>query len=46
MRIDFEKIDKKLRYKLMTAAIIPRPPALVTTVDAKGTPKCRAILLF
>ena len=37
MRIDFDQIEKKLRYKLMTAAIIPRPPALVTTVDARGT---------
>jgi len=37
MRIDFDQIDRKLRYKLMTAAIIPRPPALVTTIDAGGT---------
>ena len=33
MRIDFAGIDRKLKYKIMTAAIIPRPPALVTTVD-------------
>ena len=36
MKIDFADIDRKLKYKLMTAAIIPRPPALVTTVDANG----------
>lgn len=36
MRIDFADIDRKLKYKLMTAAIIPRPPALVTTIDADG----------
>lgn len=46
MRIDFDQIDKKLRYKLMTAAIIPRPPALVTTVDAKGIPNAAPFSFF
>lgn len=36
MKIDFADIDQKLKYKIMTAAIIPRPPALVTTVDRDG----------
>ena len=36
MRIDFDRIDRKLKYKIMTASIIPRPPALVTTVDGRG----------
>ena len=29
-QIDFAGIDAKLKYKIMTAAIIPRPPALVS----------------
>lgn len=36
MKIDFSEADPKLRYKLMTAAIIPRPVALVTTIDRDG----------
>lgn len=36
MHIRFDEVDAKLRYKLMTAAIIPRPVALVTTVDTDG----------
>ena len=36
MKIDFTETEPKLRYKLMTAAIIPRPVALVTTVDKAG----------
>ena len=46
MRIDFDQIDKKLRYKLLTAAIIPRPPALVTTVDLRGTPNAAPYSFF
>lgn len=46
MRIDFADIDAKLKYKLMTAAIIPRPPALVTTVDADGTPNAAPYSFF
>lgn len=36
MKVRFDEIDAKLRYKLMTAAIIPRPVALVTTLDRHG----------
>ena len=36
MKVRFDEIDAKLRYKLMTAAIIPRPVALVTTLDKQG----------
>lgn len=36
MKVRFDEIDAKLRYKLMTAAIIPRPVALVTTLDKAG----------
>ncbi len=46
MRIDFADIDRKLKYKVMTAAIIPRPPALVTTVDAQGTPNAAPYSFF
>ena len=46
MRIDFAGIDRKLKYKIMTAAIIPRPPALVTTVDAEGRPNAAPYSFF
>ena len=46
MRIDFNQIDRKLRYKLMTAAIIPRPPALVTTTDLAGIPNAAPYSFF
>ena len=36
MKVRFDEIEPKLRYKLMTAAIIPRPVALVTTLDKQG----------
>lgn len=36
MKVRFDEIDPKLRYKLMTAAIVPRPVALVTTLDKAG----------
>ena len=46
MRIDFSDIDRKLKYKIMTAAIIPRPPALVTTVDTDGVPNAAPYSFF
>ncbi|MEM6661458.1 MAG: flavin reductase family protein [Pseudomonadota bacterium] len=46
MRIDFADIEPKLKYKIMTAAIIPRPPALVTTVDTDGTPNAAPYSFF
>ena len=46
MRIDFAGIDRKLKYKIMTAAIIPRPPALVTTVDRDGRPNAAPYSFF
>ena len=36
MKVRFDEVDAKLRYKLMTAAIVPRPVALVTTLDKDG----------
>jgi flavin reductase (DIM6/NTAB) family NADH-FMN oxidoreductase RutF len=46
MRIDFAGIDARLKYKIMTAAIIPRPPALVTTVDRDGRPNAAPYSFF
>lgn len=46
MKIDFADIDRKLKYKIMTAAIIPRPPALVTTVDRDGVPNAAPYSFF
>ncbi len=46
MKIDFADIDRKLKYKIMTAAIVPRPPALVTTVDTNGTPNAAPYSFF
>jgi len=46
MRIDFADIDRQLKYKIMTASIIPRPPALVTTVDSAGTPNAAPYSFF
>lgn len=46
MRIDFADIDRKLKYKIMTAGIIPRPPALITTVDTDGVPNAAPYSFF
>ena len=37
MLIDFERITPHERYKLLTAAVVPRPIALVTTLAPDGT---------
>ncbi len=34
--VDFSAIGPRDRYKLLCATVIPRPIALVTTVDAEG----------
>lgn len=36
MHIDLDALTPKDRYKLLTAVVIPRPVAWVTTVNAKG----------
>ena len=46
MKIHFAGIDKKLRYKIMSAAVIPRPPALITTVDPQGRPNAAPFSFF
>ncbi len=37
MEFDFSKLSPKDRYKLMSATVIPRPIALVSTIDEDGT---------
>jgi len=37
MQIDFGKITPHERYKLLTAAVVPRPIALVSTLSPDGT---------
>lgn len=36
MHVDLEALDPRSRYKLLTAAVIPRPVAWVTTQDVDG----------
>jgi flavin reductase (DIM6/NTAB) family NADH-FMN oxidoreductase RutF len=36
MLFDFDEVDSKQTYKLLTTLVVPRPIALVTTVDAAG----------
>jgi flavin reductase (DIM6/NTAB) family NADH-FMN oxidoreductase RutF len=35
--VDFAAVAPEVRYKLLCATVVPRPIALVTTVDAAGT---------
>ena len=37
MEFDFKKIDAKDRYKLLMSSVMPRPIALTTTKDRKGS---------
>ncbi|MEJ8475387.1 flavin reductase family protein [Roseibium algae] len=36
MFLDFDELDGRSRYKLLTATVVPRPIALVSTVSANG----------
>jgi flavin reductase (DIM6/NTAB) family NADH-FMN oxidoreductase RutF len=36
MRFDLESIDRQVGYKLMTATVVPRPIAWVTSLDGDG----------
>jgi len=36
MDLDFSALDQSTRYKLLTALVVPRPIAWVTTLDEKG----------
>ena len=46
MEIDFQKIDPKARYKILTSTIIPRPIALVTTRGADGVDNAAPFSFF
>ena len=37
MEFDLPSLNNKDRYKLLTSTIIPRPIALVSTIDEDGT---------
>lgn len=36
MRFDFEKLEARDKYKLLTGVVVPRPIALVTSIDGAG----------
>ena len=46
MEFDLPSLNKKDRYKLLTSTIIPRPIALVSTVDEDGTLNCAPYSFF
>ena len=46
MFLDFEKLEPKNRYKLITASIVPRPIALVTTKNKNGSTNAAPFSFF
>lgn len=44
--IDFEKITAYQRYKMMASLIVPRPIALVTTIDSNGIVNAAPFSMF
>jgi flavin reductase (DIM6/NTAB) family NADH-FMN oxidoreductase RutF len=46
MEVDFDVLTPYQRYKLMTGLIVPRPIALVTTVNAQGIVNAAPFSLF
>ena len=46
MELDFGKLTEYQRYKLMSSLIVPRPIALVTTVNAAGVVNAAPFSLF
>ncbi len=46
MFLDFEKLDPKERYKLITASVVPRPIALVTTRNKDGSTNAAPFSFF
>jgi len=46
MDLDFERLTEHQRYKLMASLIIPRPIALVTTVDERGVVNAAPFSMF
>ena len=46
MEFDLPSLNNKDRYKLLTSTIIPRPIALVSTIDDDGTLNCAPYSFF
>ena len=46
MELDFQKLDPKTRYKIITSTIIPRPISLVTTRSLNGTDNAAPFSFF
>ena len=46
MDVDFDLLTPYQRYKLMTGLIVPRPIALVTTINAQGVVNAAPFSLF
>lgn len=44
--VDFDELDPYTRYKLMASLIVPRPIALVTTVDREGVVNAAPFSMF
>ncbi len=45
-RFDFDALEPRDRYKLLIGAVVPRPIAWVTTVDADGRPNAAPYSFF
>ncbi len=46
MEIDFQKVDAKTRYKILTSTVIPRPIAFVTSRGANGVDNAAPFSFF
>jgi len=46
MQIDFKQLSARDRYKLVVASVVPRPIALVSTVDLAGIPNVAPYSFF
>ncbi len=46
MHFDFAQIPAQERYKLLVSTVVPRPIALVTTVNAEGRPNAAPFSFF
>ncbi|CAN5334289.1 flavin reductase family protein [soil metagenome] len=46
MEIDFETLDAYARYKLMASLIVPRPIALITTLNSDGSVNAAPFSMF
>ena len=46
MQIDFKQLSARDRYKLVVASVVPRPIALVSTVDLAGQPNVAPYSFF